>query len=271
MSSAPIPAVSDPPPPIPDFWMEKPITLPTAIGLNRTNWDLRLDCPGVFSRSYEINANPGQTPQSPEGPLALPGVYTLTLTVDGKSCMQTVTVRNDPRSPASFADLHQQFALQMSLYRCTQEAWGCFQQIAGERSSVAALLKANPAAEVATAAHALDARLAAIGGSPSFGGRFGGAGGGLPGAGAAPRQTTFYAVNSMAVRRLNTLDSGDMAPGEAMRHACAVTCSEFEKAMKSWDALKVKDLPAFNALLARNNLKPIGNLQAAASPSPNAR
>ena len=47
--------------------------------------------------SFEINANPGLTPPSPEGPLALPGVYTLKLTVDGRSYTQTV------RSPTTRA------------------------------------------------------------------------------------------------------------------------------------------------------------------------
>ena len=102
MSSAPIAPLNEPPPPVPDFWLEKPQPMPTALGMNRINWDMRYDNRRrPFTHTYEINANPGETPASPEGPLALPGVYTLKLTVDGKTYTQTVTVKNDPRSPAS--------------------------------------------------------------------------------------------------------------------------------------------------------------------------
>jgi photosystem II stability/assembly factor-like uncharacterized protein len=259
MSSAPVAASTDPAPPIPDFWVEKPSPLPTAQGLNRMSWNLRLDSPAVFSRSYEINANPGQTPQSPEGPLALPGVYTLALTVDGRAFTQQLTVKNDPRSPASAAALREQHDFQMSLYKCTQEAWDSYHKVAGIRSSIASLLKANPPAEVATAAKALDEKLAAVGGSTGFGRRFGG--GGFPGASGAPRQPTFAALNGQAVRHLNTLDSGDMAPNQAMRKACAATCAELQTAMKSWELLKTKDLAAFNALLGKNGLKAIADVK----------
>jgi photosystem II stability/assembly factor-like uncharacterized protein len=268
LSSAPIPPLSDPPPPIPDYWVKKPSPLSVSPGLNRTNWNLRCDSPPTFNHSYEINANPGETPPSPEGPLVLPGIYTLTLVVEGRSYTQTVTVKNDPRSPATYRDLQEQYALQRKLYHCTQEAWECYHQIADARSSIGAILKSDPPSEVATAARALDAKLAAIGGSTEFGRRFGG---GLPGAGGPPRQPTFASINGTAVRQLNMLNSGDMAPTDSMRKACATTCSEAQAAMKSWDSLKSKDLPAFNALLTKNNLKPIGVSLAIVSPASQAR
>jgi len=264
MSSAPPAPRTDAPPPVPDFWVEKPSPLPAEPGLNRTHWDLRLDSPETFSHSYEINANPGQTPASPEGPLALPGNYMLVLTVDGKTYQQPLTVKNDPRSPASIGELREQYALQMALYHCTQEAWTCYHDVVGTRTTIAGILKANPPAEVATAAQALDTKLVAVGGSPGFGGRFGG-GGGFGGPGAAPRQPSFYSINALAVRRLNSLDSGDMSPNEATKKVCAATCAEFEKAMKAWVALKTKDLVDFNTLLAKNNLKPIGGVPAIAT------
>ncbi len=266
LSSAPVPTLSEPPPPVPNFWVEKPSPLPTAPGLNRTNWNLRYDSPAAFSHSYEINANPGQTPASPEGPLALPGVYTLTLTVQGKSYLQTVTVKNDPRSPASSGDLREQHELQMSLYRCSQESWDGYHEVGAIRSSLAGLIKENPPADVATAAHLLDTKLASIGGAAGFGRRPGGGGGG--GAGAPPSQPTFYSINSASGRQLNTLDSGDMVPNEAMRKAVLSTESDLQKATKAWEQLKSADISAFNALLAKANLRPIGESAASAPSSP---
>ncbi len=257
LSSAALPALAEPPPPVPDFWVEKPAPLPAAPGLNRAVWNLRCDSPPTFSHSYEINANPGQTPASPEGPLVLPGVYTLTLTADGKTYTQTVSVKNDPRSPASAGDLREQSELQMSLCRCIQETWDDYHQITDLRSGLAKILMANPPAEVATAAHELDTKLSALGGSAGFGRRPGG-GGGFPG-GAAPAPRTFMTIHSAAVRQLNTLDSGDMSPGEALRKACTVTETDLQKTVKSWELLKTADIAAFNALLVKNSLKPLGD------------
>ncbi len=116
MSSAaitPVPEAARPP--HPNFWVETPKPLPTNVGDNRTNWDLRYDSPSSFTHSFEINANPGLTPASPEGPVAIPGTYTLKLTVDGKSYTQTVAIKPDPHSPATVAAIAAQHALQMKL------------------------------------------------------------------------------------------------------------------------------------------------------------
>jgi hypothetical protein len=260
MSSAPAPALSEPPPPVPDFWVEKPEPLPTAAGLNRTSWNLRYDSPNAFNHSYEINANPGHTPPSPEGPLVLPGVYRVTLTVDGKSYEQNITVKNDPRSPASSGDLREQYALQMKLYHCAQESWACYKEVSTVRSQVAIILESDPTPDLETAATALDEKLAAVGGSAGFGRGFGG----FPGAGGPPPKPSFARINSAADREINTLDSGDMAPNEFLRKACESVCSDMEQAVKSWEAVKSKDLPAFNAVLTKNHMKPIGGAPAVA-------
>ena len=65
---------------------------------------------------------PGDTPTHYEGPLALPGVYSVRLTVDGTSSTQKVRVTNDPRSTATAADLVAQHELQMQIYRAIADA-----------------------------------------------------------------------------------------------------------------------------------------------------
>src|SRR5205807_10193270 len=102
-------------PPHPNFWVAPPRSQPKNAGANRTFWGRRYDAPHTFSHSFEINANPGLTPASPEGPLVLPGTYTLKLTANGVTSTQTVTVTADPRSPASAAALAAQNALQKKI------------------------------------------------------------------------------------------------------------------------------------------------------------
>ncbi|HEY6853444.1 MAG TPA: hypothetical protein VI139_04300, partial [Gemmatimonadales bacterium] len=244
MSSAAVTPVKEAAqPPEPNFWIFSPSPLPTDAGTNRVNWDLRMDDPPAFSHSYEINANPGLTPPSPEGPLVAPGTYTVRLTVAGKSYTQPVTVTNDPRSPATVADVRAQVALQSKIAAGMQAAWDGYHQVAAMRALVAADT-ALPAAK------AFDSTLAAVGGNPEGRGGFGGFG--------APRPApTFVGVNGALGGEINSLENGDMAPTPAMLAAYAGACDDLKSAVTRWAGINGAALTAFNAVLTQNNLKPI--------------
>jgi hypothetical protein len=122
LSSAPTAPVTSGGREFPDWWLRRAVPLPTDIGLNRVNWDVRYDDPPSAGEHVTIRAVPGDTPTHYEGPLALPGVYTVRLTVDGTSYTQKVTVKNDPRSTATPADLAAQHDLQMRLYGGIKDA-----------------------------------------------------------------------------------------------------------------------------------------------------
>ncbi|MEO6877754.1 MAG: hypothetical protein ABI205_04690, partial [Gemmatimonadaceae bacterium] len=141
-AQAPVPEAARPPEP--NFWIAPPFALPKHAGENRTNWNLRYDSPMALAHSYEINANPGLTPPSPQGPVALPGAYTLKLTVNGTSYTQPVTITSDPRSPATLVALRTQHALQMKLVQSIDASYE------GHRVAVAlrdALRGATPAGD----------------------------------------------------------------------------------------------------------------------------
>ena len=244
MTSGPVEPVKEAArPPEPNFWIAPPLQLPAEAGGNRTNWDLRADDPPAFSHSYEINANPGLTPPSPEGPLVPPGVYTVRLTVSGKSSTQPVTVVNDPRSPATVADVRAQYGLQTKIVAAMQLSWDGYQQVAAMRALVAADT-ALPAAK------AFDSTLAAVGGNLERGGGGGGFGGPAP----AP---TFVRVNGNLVNQINALENGDLAPTAAMQRAYGAVCAELKTAVATWTGLNGAPLAAFNAGRTRNNVKPI--------------
>jgi photosystem II stability/assembly factor-like uncharacterized protein len=105
----------------PDYWFRKPAALPKNAGHNRFVWDLRYPYPKTLNYSYYGNpldyieytmmdhAIPGETPvHQPMGPLAVPGQYTVALTVNGQTFRQPLTVTLDPRVMVSQADLQQQ-------------------------------------------------------------------------------------------------------------------------------------------------------------------
>jgi len=186
--------------------------------------------------------------------VALPGVYALTLRVDGQVYRRTVTVLPDPRSPASAADLRAQHALQMDLMDGLRSAWHGYEQVAALRENIGDLSRAGTAAELVSAGSLFGARLDSIGGLDiQRGGR------GRPGMSPPP---TFRGVSNALVSQLNAQDNGDMAPTPAMLAAYRKSCDELRAVVTRWRAALQRDLGDFNAVRRRNGL---GDL---AAPSP---
>jgi photosystem II stability/assembly factor-like uncharacterized protein len=267
-SSDPIPPIEEPPPPIPDFWIYVPQPLPTSSGMHRLTWDMRYDAPPAFIHymAHITAAVPGDTHWGPEGPLVLPGVYTLRLDVDGRTYTRTVRVRNDPNSNATPADLAAQHDLQMKLYDGAKEAWTGFHQVAAMRAALDQVVRNNPPAEVAAAAAKLDSTLLEIGGTgePAPAGR--------GGRGVAPR-VNFTTLNGVEAEegavlvslngQLKVMDMSDIPPNPSKLRAWRMVCSDLRATVTAWRAVNTRDLPGFNTLLSRHGLPPI----AAASPA----
>ncbi|MDB4898491.1 MAG: hypothetical protein JWN53_299 [Gemmatimonadetes bacterium] len=240
-SSVPTPPVAEAArPPHPNFWVAPPVALPTAAGGHRVNWDLHYDAPPAFKHSFEINANPGRTPASPEGALALPGSYTLRLTADGRSVTQRVTVAADPRSPASMADLRAQHELEMKIAAAMRVTEDGRAQAEALRALVRGAVGPNAAAEVAAAA-AFDARVDSVAGALDASRSRGGRGGAAP--------PTFVAVNAALVEQMNAQSVGDLAPTSGAIAAFQRTCTELADVVARWSAVRTTALESLNAAL----------------------
>jgi photosystem II stability/assembly factor-like uncharacterized protein len=165
-------ASDDPPPkPIPNldkpaYW-ERPFVRPgTGAGMHRFVWDLRQPPPRTFDRDLPISAIPHDTPRIPQGPLVLPGRYTVRLTVDGKTASEPLTVLMDPRVSISTASLAAQFALAQRVAKLMDRSYAAdFKAI---NASAAALLDtvegadAPPTQQATQAVGALEARFESL-------------------------------------------------------------------------------------------------------------
>ncbi len=192
----------------------------------------------AFTHSFEINANPGLTPASPEGPVALPGTYTLKLTADGKSYTQTVTVKPDPHSPATVAAISAQHALQMKLAQGIDASYEGHRMAQALRDTLQAA--ANHAGDGAAIVNRLAAQLDTIAG---VGG--GGRGRGRGGQGGTPN---FQALNGAMVAQLNTQDLGDLAPTSSALAAFGASCRDLAKTAAAWQKVTA-ELSAINSNL----------------------
>lgn len=100
---------------VPTYWIRPPAIPSAAAGMHRFVWDLRYAPPEAQHHGYPMTAILRDTPREPRGPMALPGPYTIKLTVDGKSFTQPLTVRMDPRVKTTMPDLKRQFDLAMEV------------------------------------------------------------------------------------------------------------------------------------------------------------
>jgi photosystem II stability/assembly factor-like uncharacterized protein len=133
---------------IPLYWLRMPKTLAGTAGMHRWVWDLHYTTPTAPRYDYPISAVPHDTPRTPQGALALPGTYTVRLTVNGKALAAPLTIKMDPRVTASGAELANLFKLQSSLSaavtssgRADLEAHSALEQVEKLAKSAATELK----------------------------------------------------------------------------------------------------------------------------------
>ncbi len=122
---------------IPPYWPQMNRPLPATPGMHRQIWDLHYTAPEAIRYEYPISAVPHRTPAVPQGPLALPGTYTVKLIAAGQSYTAPLTITMDPRVPTSAGDLQQLFQSEeqmantlTTISEATLEAHGAAQQIA---------------------------------------------------------------------------------------------------------------------------------------------
>src|SRR5437762_5079027 len=179
-SAAPLPT-PDPTLNIPSYWVRPPQRLAGEPGMHRFLWDFHYaPVPGVRA-DYPIAAVYRNTAPAPTSPWAMPGNYTVVLTVNGKKYSQPLIIRMDPRLKTPTAELTEQFSLSKQLY----DQWLALASITENARAIRARLTdlraRAPEAELKTSLDTLSEKLQALaGGGPARGGAGGGAAGGAP-------------------------------------------------------------------------------------------
>jgi len=149
---APAPIVN---PTWPKYWDRPFAPLSTASGNHRFVWDLHYaPVAGMVTELDDSEAVPNDTPRSPTSPWVLPGNYTVTLLVNGKTLTQPLVVRMDPRVKTTPAAWAEQFRVSKQLYDDEQKAGpGPLQtQMAALQRAIQAADEAPTAAQMAAAA-----------------------------------------------------------------------------------------------------------------------
>ena len=103
--------------------------LSIAEGTNRFIWDMRYD---PSSKVTEEGAKSGAM----EGPLVVPGIYTITLATSGSSVKRQVKIEKDPRVATPDEDLQEQLGLILEVRDLVTSIHGCINRIRSIRRQV---------------------------------------------------------------------------------------------------------------------------------------
>jgi hypothetical protein len=232
--------------PAPTYWVRLTQILSTAAGMHRFVWDMRYPPPDALEHEYPISAIVRDTPKLPLGPAALPGRYTVRLTVGGKSFTQPLLVKMDPRSKASLADLTRQFEMEAGCVKGMNETFAALAQGRSCRAQLEDREAKAGKGKLAVAIAALGKRAAEFQGTTRetfFG---------LPPMGKEPENLST--LHQHFARLLGVVDDADGVPPSQTQKVFGELQSALESLLAQWGLLTKTDLPALNARLEKAGL-----------------
>ena len=216
-------------PNVPEYWFAKTVSADGEAGLHRFVWDLRYESPKALPASYygpilqyteytlADHAIPYETPrQQPQGPLVVPGDYTVELSANGQTEKQSLHVVIDPRVSASQADLEEQLAVARRLASGMNVSFDVYHSADALLPVVKESRKTQPSesAEIEKLEKQIKAVRDGTHDAPGMG-----------------------PINRDLSRLLNSVEGGDQRPTEPQVQVVDLTCAALDKALGLWSEL----------------------------------
>ncbi|HXW17123.1 MAG TPA: hypothetical protein VEJ39_02390, partial [Candidatus Acidoferrales bacterium] len=225
-------------------WVHDPKPLPADAGIHRFVWDLRYATPQITRALFRNSSN---------GPLAVPGDYTVRLSASGTSLSQPLTIKMDPRVKTPLADLQRQFDLASRIAEMIDEVSLAAKQSSDLMKQVEARKKEasdNPEIRNSLDAFAKNLEVAKSAGGIGEFGLFGLA---LP----ERQEDTLSETSSALTKLLSIVESADVAPTTDVNTASGKWIAAAQTALARWQELQKRDLAALNQSLRQANLQPL--------------
>lgn len=221
---------------IPSYWL-KPFKAPaTEAGLHRWVWDLRYPPPFSNSHEYPISAVPHDTPRYPLGPLVVPGIYRIRLTVDGRVSSASLTVKIDPRVKISQAGLQQKFQLSMNLSNAVTGASKATNQARSVQEQLKTLAGAA-SGNLKSSLTALQKRVSEL---------LSGDDDARPG---AESETALSSVNDDVIALYKEVEKSDNEPTSSQTSAGALLQKKLADTLREWKEIKIQNIERLNEQL----------------------
>jgi photosystem II stability/assembly factor-like uncharacterized protein len=231
----------------PSYWFRPPRVLPATAGMQRWTWDLHYPPPAGFLRSYGMQAILRDTPTGPLGPTALPGDYTVKLTVDGKSFTEPLTLKMDPRvttPPTGIAKMH-------------EIAMRCYEGISKTRAAqteVHTLREQLRAAKQQAATHGASALVKTIDELDKRIAAFEGRTAGLDFFGVSNREPGLAGMSNGFLSLMNLIEGADAMPTTQAIAASDELQRSLGELIARWNEIKSREVKSLNDQLRQAGL-----------------
>jgi uncharacterized coiled-coil protein SlyX len=222
--------------------------LPAEAGGNRFVWDLGYAGPPPL----RVPGGPIFEAGRPMTPKAVPGRYTLLMTVDGRELTQPLTVERDPRLDATTEDLARQLDLMKELNRALTDDHEAFNAIAGLRQQLQGIVdrlgSEGAMQEVVDSARSLDERADSLS-VKFFQYR----------AKAAKWLFMNYPIqlNAKLASLESSVGGSDHAPTAQDVAAYRALRETLDARLADWRAMQDHDLASLNDLMRRHGITPV--------------
>lgn len=218
----------DHPPYFMNAWLPEFKPLTDRPGLNRFVWNLHYTAPPAANYRYSMAVANLHSVRVPMGPLVLPGVYRVKLTVDGHSYSQPLKIVMDPRVHVSRRALRDQLSLAINVWDTMSDAFALQSTTDSLRTQLDALLASSKLTSTTRSSVAkLNGRLVAI-------------------------------IDSMRTGELGGLEgdimSADREPTAQMRQAYDILRRNYSILERAWWNLKNHAIPSVNRVLEDSGL-----------------
>ncbi|HET9407345.1 MAG TPA: glycoside hydrolase [Candidatus Sulfotelmatobacter sp.] len=237
---------------IPLYWLRPLRALPAEAGTHRWVWDLHYTAPTATRHEYPIAAVPHDTPRVPMGPTALPGRYTVRLTVNAKTYTESLVIRMDPRVKASSVELEKKFEAETQLAASFSDTSKAVLQAQSVRDQLEKLTTESDSAVQAAVADARNKLKELLEGST--------------GSSATSAKPNLTRVNGAVATLYGQVWQVDAAPTSAQMQGLAGMQRNSAEMLKQWKEFQTSDLAKLNQQLRGANLgeiKPIVDPHAA--------
>ena len=225
---------------VPPYWVRHSRNPGTAAGQHRFVWDVHYAPPLSTAHGYPISAVPHATPLGPQGVRALPGPYTVRLTVDGTTLRAPLTVVMDPRVKTPPAALRQQFDLLSRLSSLLTDGSRALRQAQSIEEQLAAL-EGRAKGSTATAVHGLAKDVSALL-EPR-----------MPASAPSASETLREGVGRV-LALYGSVGQVDAAPTAAQASAAATLSASLPGLVEQWRAILGRRVPALNRQLREARL-----------------
>ena len=218
---------------VPSWWIRPTRILSAEAGMHRFVWDVHHEPPAVLSFGYPISATPHNTAKSPPGPWALPGTYTVKLTVDGRTWEQPLVVKMDPRVKTDPSVWARQHELSLELTAALERDYDAIRAVRSVRAQLAGL-QGRASGGLGRAIESFDGRVAELDGGRGL--------------------SSFTGLNGQFGQLLDIVQDADVEPTVQVVDAIRERTAALNALLTAWGQLQTREMAALNQRLRAASL-----------------